>query len=291
MPEPLDEHDLIQREENRRYWRETWKQRFITIRQCLYTVCVVLVTIFLISGLISWRKGNEKWAEFYDSQTGKVDLILSDFRDSAHNLKDASWNLKNDGHDLMASGKDLLVEGKRGLGEISLIGGELRAKIIPPASSLVTTAQRGMEANLNALEGNQVRLGGVIDHVDMVVTDNSPNVLTATTAFVSAVGHFDSAMAKIDSTINDPEVASKIDEALGHGNAVLAHLDSATGNVVVMTDDGKVITAQAAKVSTDVGNFVHGYLTDKPKWYQRFILTPLKSALGYGLTVYQITKK
>jgi len=127
--------------------------------------------------------------------------------------------------------------------------------------------------------------------IDSILVDAKPNIINATASLAHG-------MQRLDAYISDEKTVNWINEQMDLGHKLLLRIDDVAGSAVVMASNGEKITAkgveimtQGSRLATDVTDFVDGYLKAKPKWYQRFILTPLKAVLGYGLSVWEITKK
>lgn len=150
---------------------------------------------------------------------------------------------------------------------------------------LVADSRKGLGKNLDELLATQ-------KGVTSIVTAAKEPVEKSLSNFASASFHLDSGMARIEQVIYSPETERRITSLLDHGENVFANLDLSTLDVTLMTGDGTVITSQAASVATDLGSYVHGTFNPGPQpWWKKFILVPLKSSLGYGLSAYQIFKK
>jgi archaellum component FlaC len=216
---------------------------------------------------------SKEFAEYTAQKKAEIDGIVKDVSASVTNVKDLTANTKDDLHQNLVSLNAVTNEAQ------GLVA-DMRRETLPRIDSGIDTLDSSISQFSSDTHAQQERVGKLID-------DNTLNVAKATTSFANSMDNADKTTAKLYAYVSDQKVQEFIDTAVSTGKKIVLKIDKITGNIEVMTADGKVITANASAISIDAANtshdastFIHGKLTAKPGWWQKYILTPLREVGG-----------
>ena len=143
---------------------------------------------------------------------------------------------------------DIIQQGDQAVTHFNNVSAELdkqKAEIIKaytaPANALtnaVNTINTETAASARSVRSEIASLQKISDNAEPHITQSMANVEDATAVI-------DRAAKKVEEAVNNPRYQKFVDDALGHGDSILAEVDETSGNIKLISGSGKSIAIKA----------------------------------------------